>query len=354
VTPNVATAIEALYTAFADAPPPRALLYSPYKQLNTEPLLTKPLRTLTNDELAVYGFSVFTTIDGSDFAYFLPRLIELSHTPDFLNELEIIYGKVTLAKWHLWPHRRREAMENYIHAVLASFEEEEQWDANERRQCLELLLNHKATHATPTVVYPDSDGKPMADNTKQWRWIARYKGNLDALFAERDDVFVAGDLLWYPVQGQPSIRVAPNVLVVFGRPKGDRGSYKQFEEDNLAPQVVFEVLSPGNTIAEMVSKHLFYEHHGVEEYYLHDPDRNEIYGWVRSAGQLNQVGTMDGFVSPRLGIRWQENPTEWQIFYPDGRLFLDHAEAVAERNAAEQEVARLRALLKQHGIEPSL
>lgn len=63
---------------------------------------------------------------------------------------------------------------------------------------------------------------------------------------------------------------------------------------------------------------------------------------------------MDGFVSPRLGIRWQENPTEWQIFYPDGRLFLDHAEVVAERDAAEQEVARLRALLKQHGIEPSL
>lgn len=118
-------------------------------------------------------------------------------------------------------------------------------------------MSTQATHATSTVVYPDSDGKPMADNTKQWRWIARYKGNLDVLFAERDDVFVAGDLLWYPVQGQPSIRVAPDVLVVFGRPKGDRGSYKQFEEDNLPPQVVFEVLSPGNTIAGMVSKHFF-------------------------------------------------------------------------------------------------
>ena len=24
---------------------------------------------------------------------------------------------------------------------------------------------------TKTIIYPDSDGKPMADNTKQFRWI---------------------------------------------------------------------------------------------------------------------------------------------------------------------------------------
>ena len=64
-------------------------------------------------------------------------------------------------------------------------------------------------------------------------------------------MFVAGDLLWYPVEGKPSIRTAPDVMVVFGRPKGDRGSYKQWEEDGIAPQVVFEVLSPGNRAGEM-------------------------------------------------------------------------------------------------------
>ena len=35
-------------------------------------------------------------------------------------------------------------------------------------------------------------------------------------------------------------------MVVFGRPKGRRGSYRQWEEDNIPPQVVFEILSPGN------------------------------------------------------------------------------------------------------------
>lgn len=52
-------------------------------------------------------------------------------------------------------------------------------------------------------------------------------------------------LLWYPVESHPEIRTAPDVLVVFGRPKGHRGSYKQWEEDNIPPQVVFEILSPG-------------------------------------------------------------------------------------------------------------
>lgn len=63
------------------------------------------------------------------------------------------------------------------------------------------------------VIYPDSDGKPMADNTKQFRWIVVIQQNLDWLFANTPDVFVAGDLLWYPVEGNNTLCTAPNVLV---------------------------------------------------------------------------------------------------------------------------------------------
>jgi Uma2 family endonuclease len=115
------------------------------------------------------------------------------------------------------------------------------------------------------IIYPDSDGQPMADNTKQFRWIVLIKENLELLFADNPDVFVAGDLLWYPVEGHPEIRVAPDAMVVFGRPKGDRGSYRQWEEDNIPPQVVFEILSPGNRVKEMTRKLQFYERYGVEE-----------------------------------------------------------------------------------------
>lgn len=76
------------------------------------------------------------------------------------------------------------------------------------------------TVASPPIVYPDSDGRPMADNTKQFRWLVILKEGLEAQWSHDPQVFVAGDLLWYPVQGRPKIRVAPDVVVVFGAPRG--------------------------------------------------------------------------------------------------------------------------------------
>ncbi len=49
------------------------------------------------------------------------------------------------------------------------------------------------------LLYPCSDGKPMADSTIQYRWIVTIKENVDLLFQDDPLVFVAGDLLWYPV-----------------------------------------------------------------------------------------------------------------------------------------------------------
>ena len=118
----------------------------------------------------------------------------------------------------------------------------------------------------PAIEYPESDGLPMADNTLQFRWISTIMWGLDALFLHDANVFVAGNLLWYPVKGEPTIRIGPDVLVALGRPRGERRSYKQWEEGNLAPQVVFEVLSPGNRPGAMGEKLQFYELYGVEEY----------------------------------------------------------------------------------------
>ncbi len=33
------------------------------------------------------------------------------------------------------------------------------------------------------LIYPDSDGQPMSDNTKQFRWIVLIKENLEILYA---------------------------------------------------------------------------------------------------------------------------------------------------------------------------
>ena len=187
------------------------------------------------------------------------------------------------------------------------------------------------------IIYPDSDGQPMADNTKQFRWIVLIKENLEILFADNPDVFVAGDLLWYPVEGKPEIRVAPDAMVAFGRPKGDRGSYRQWEENGVAPQVVFEVLSPGNTLREMAKKQAFYERYGVEEYYIYDPDRNDLNGFQRLDSRLEVIDTVTDWGSPRLGIRFALTDDELAIYGPDGQRFLTTLELAAEREQARKQ-----------------
>lgn len=190
------------------------------------------------------------------------------------------------------------------------------------------------------VFYPESDGKPMAENTKQFRWIVVIEQNLEWMFADDPNVFVAGDLLWYPVEGNNRLCTAPDAMVVFGRPKGDRGSYLQWRENNIPPQVVFEILSPGNTQPEMERKLLFYHTYGVEEYYIYDPDRIQLSGWQRSEdGLLDRIESMLGWISPRLRIRF-ELGAELQLYRPDGTPFFSFAEINQmldqERQRAEQ------------------
>ncbi|MBL8247052.1 MAG: Uma2 family endonuclease [Candidatus Competibacter sp.] len=196
------------------------------------------------------------------------------------------------------------------------------------------------------LVYPDSDGQPMADNTRQFRYIVMIQGGIAALFAHDPNVFVAGDLLWYPVEGDNTIRAAPDVMVVFGRPPGDRGSYRQWREGGLAPQVVFEVLSPGNTLAEMVRKFQFYDRYGVEEYYIYDPDRGELDGSIRRNGRLESVQRMEGWISPRLSVRFTLLGTDLVLYRPDGRRFETFLEL-------EQRAERLAERLRAMGIDPN-
>ena len=197
----------------------------------------------------------------------------------------------------------------------------------------------------PDDPYPESDGQPMAENTEQYDWLVKIKENLEILFADREDVFVAGDLLWYPVPDrQVSGPIAPDVMVAFGRPKGKRGSYLQWEEAGIAPQVIFEVLSPANSRMEMANKLRFYDQYGVEEYYIYDPKRHHLEIYQRQQERLKRVLHLNGWISPRLGIRFGLTPDAFQIYHPDGQPFLSSVELARLKKAAEaraeQEAAR--------------
>jgi Uma2 family endonuclease len=180
-----------------------------------------------------------------------------------------------------------------------------------------------------SIEYPDCDGRPIGEDTLHFDWIVRIEQNLEHIFRDDPCVFVAGDLLWYAVEGNPSVRTAPDALVAFGRQKGRRGSYKQWEEGNIAPQVVFEVLPTVDRFHETLRKFQFYERYRVEELYIYKPDTGQLEGWRRVGDSLDEVPEMAGFVSPRLGIRFEpgEGGDNLKIVGPDGQPLLTYAEA---------------------------
>jgi hypothetical protein len=214
-----------------------------------------------------------------------------------------------------------------------------------------ILQQLQPTVIDPDLIYPESDGRPVADNTLQFELIMRIQGGIDALFVDVADVFVAGDLFWYPVEGS-LLRQAPDVMVAFGRPKGYRGSYRQWEEGNIAPQVVFEILSKSNRRKEMERKFEFYETYGVEEYYVYNPKKNKLKIWVqasRDGGSADHCGFVpveqtEGWVSPRLGVRFETCGGMLELYRPDGTRFASFVEmsqqVQQEAQRAKQEAQR--------------
>ncbi len=214
--------------------------------------------------------------------------------------------------------------------------------------------------ASGSIIYPSSDGLPMVSSTQHYRWLTFLKDGLELCFEAQQEVFVAGDLMWYPVEGRPDICAGPDVMVAFGPGKKERDSYQQWEEGGVAPQVVFEILSKGNTAKEMVEKMGFYDRYGVEEYFVFDPEDTSLRAWCRDAsGGLKQVDETQGWRSPVLGITFWTAPGALHAILPDGSRMRTRAEDAAraemEKERADREsllAHRLAAKLKELGIDP--
>ncbi|TAE74591.1 MAG: Uma2 family endonuclease [Bacteroidetes bacterium] len=207
------------------------------------------------------------------------------------------------------------------------------------------LLAQYIDEVTGEIIYPSSDGQPMAETTEHFEHIITIEGNLQSLFANRTDVFVAGDLLWYPEQGKPYICCAPDTMVVFGRPKGHRDSYEQWNEENIAPAVVFEIVSKSNSVTDMMDKFLFYEKYGVQEYYVYAHLKNKFYAWVKDNNSLRSVLVMPTFTSPLLGVTFEiMQGSKLKMYNPNGVQFLTFVENMQEKErlkkALEEEKAR--------------
>lgn len=116
-----------LYAAFADVPRPAELRGCPCCVASDEgrPLLARPLRDLTAEDLARYAAKALSTWGGpEEFRYFAPRLLELAAGDAFGRlDAEVVFIKLGEAGWRDWP--QREALVDFFHAfwtrTLAAF-----------------------------------------------------------------------------------------------------------------------------------------------------------------------------------------------------------------------------------------
>lgn len=161
---------------------------------------------------------------------------------------------------------------------------------------------------TKPIHYPESDGKPMAETDVHRREVSDLIGALDDRFRDTPDVYVAGNLFLYYVEGDPRKVVAPDVFVVKGVPKGNRRIYKLWEEGHV-PCMVIELTSDSTRQEDLETKKDCYARLGVEEYFLHDPlgDYLEppLQGFRLEGGRYHRIAPApDGSLEIRtLGLR---------------------------------------------------
>ncbi len=187
--------------------------------------------------------------------------------------------------------------------------------------------------------FPDGDGKPMADNQTQYKWMVTIAEGLDDLYRDHPDVLIACDLLWYYDPSDSRRCIAPDVFVAFGRPKAPRHSYREWLEGR-APQVVFEIHSPSNTQKVMERKRRIYDARGVEEYYYYFPEEaaGRFDGWVRGPAGLEPIARTDGWTSPLLGVTFEAPPIDDALVLrgPDGEPFQHVQEIMRDRRLARR------------------
>jgi len=193
------------------------------------------------------------------------------------------------------------------------------------------------------VEYPESDGKPMAETDVHRRELMHAILTLQEHFKAEEDVYIAGNLLLYYEEGNPLASVAPDVFYVKGIPRGDRRTYKLWEEQ-VAPQVVIEFSSRSTRREDLGKKRDLYWKLGVEEYFLMDPLEEylkpALQGFRRGEfGYLRLVPDKDGRLLSQVWGLWLRRDGEaLRLVEADtGRVLPTPIEQAAR---AEQEAAR--------------
>ena len=213
--------------------------------------------------------------------------------------------------------------------------------------------------------YPSSDGKPIADNTRQSRTM---RGQFDMLFTRYVDdpnAFVAMGLMLYYTEGEPEDMVAPDLFVSLGVPKRHRDWYKVWEEGK-APDFALEVSSEQTAEDNLGRNMEAYAQIGIPEYCVYDPmgglhfPRLQLFRLVRGlAGAYERVdGSEDedgslAVPSESLGLDLRFEDDRLRLWDPETQEYLlEHQEEHAGR--LQERAGRLASEQRVHDLEAKL
>ena len=224
-----------------------------------------------------------------------------------------------------------------------------------------------------TIDYPSSDGEPMAETDFQYTPLTNAVSALRVRYHDRDDVYIAGDMLIYYRMNHNDVRVAPDVFAVFGvTGNHPRDSWLVWREGK-APDFVMEIASSSTWRRDATEKRRIYADMGVTEYVRFDPTGDyftpalvmetlEGTEYREQPLTTDDVGILRGHsavleldicVLPGLDLRLFNPATdEWLTTHLESEAGRQAAEAAlqsaeAGRQAAEAEVIRLREQLAQ-------
>ena len=201
------------------------------------------------------------------------------------------------------------------------------------------------------VVYPTSDGQPMAETDLHAACMVYVASALRWWFTKhgRDDVYVGSNNFLYYERGNPQAVVAPDVYVVVGAPTGLRDTYMLWNEPK-GPDFVLEVTSKSTRGNDERRKREVYAALGVAEYFLYDPRAEwvapPLRGWRLYQGAYRAVPAVTmlsnravAVASEVLGLELRDERDERRVRLRDpatGEVLLTHEESQRAREETER------------------
>ena len=198
---------------------------------------------------------------------------------------------------------------------------------------------------TADLIYPESDGKPMAETDTHIYEIIRMRHMLKAHFAQQSDVYISGNIMMYYKEGNIHASVSPDILVSFGVGKKRRRTYKIWEEGK-PPDFVLEFSSKGTYRDDLGYKAGLYAEIGISEYFLYDAERLYLLTplicfRLVDGSYVDILERPDGgFFSETLGLTFYSLDDSLGVYDPEMEKWVrTPAEAAEERAEASDERA---------------